>query len=106
MYEYLLIEIVLILITFIIYKFYKIKLFKSKKQMIIFWLLVFIGGIIWDNYAVWRGHWIYSKKGLIGINVGLIPLEDYIFIFLVGFGFLILYNVSNKLYEKRRQKNE
>ena len=105
--EYLLIEIALILITFIIHKFYKIKIFKSWKQMAFFWILVFIGGIIWDSFAVRYGHWIYPGKGTLGINIGLIPLEDYIFMFLVGYGFLVLYTVSNKLtddYRKKRQE--
>jgi lycopene cyclase domain-containing protein len=95
--EYLIIEAVLILITYLIHKYYNVKIFKSKKQMSIFWILIFFGGIVWDNYAVYRGHWFYPGTGTIGINIGLIPFEDYIFMFLVGYGFLVLYTVSNKL---------
>ncbi|NQV08400.1 lycopene cyclase domain-containing protein [Candidatus Woesearchaeota archaeon] len=102
--EYLIIEIILILITFLIHRHYKIKIFKSKKQMLFFWILVSIGGVIWDNYAVYRGHWLYPGKGTIGVNIGLIPLEDYIFMFLVGYGFLVLYTVSNKLTDEYRAR--
>ena len=102
--EYLIIEIILILVTYIIHKYHKVKIFKSRKQMLIFWILTFVGGSIWDNYAVYKGHWLYPGTGLIGINIGLIPLEDYLFMFLVGYGFLVLYSVSNKLTDEYRTR--
>ena len=49
--EYLAIEIILFLIVFLIHRRYKVKIFKSKKQFIVFWLIVLIGGGIWDNYS-------------------------------------------------------
>ncbi len=106
--EYLIIEVILILITYMIHRYHKVKIFKSRKQILIFWILTFIGGAIWDNYAVYRGHWLYPGTGLLGIKIGLIPLEDYLFMFLVGYGFLVFYLVSNKLteeYRARKRKN-
>jgi len=100
--EYLIIEIICFLITLGVHKYYKIKIFRTRNQFIIFWfLLIFFGGI-WDNFAVYRGHWLYPGKGIIGLNIGLIPIEDYFFMFLVGYTILVMYDVSNKMLDSKQ----
>ncbi|MDD5254352.1 MAG: lycopene cyclase domain-containing protein [Candidatus Nanoarchaeia archaeon] len=99
--EYLIIEIVCFLITFGVHKYYKVKLFRAKSQMITFWVLTFLLGTLWDQFAVYRGHWFYPGKGLIGLNIGLMPFEDYIFIFVVAYAILVMYQVSNKMVDMR-----
>lgn len=99
--EYLIIEIICFLITFRVHKYYKVKLFRTRNQFIIFWFLVIFLGGVWDNFAVYRGHWIY-QKGTIGLNIGLIPIEDYIFMVLVGYAILVMYKVSNKMLDAKQ----
>jgi len=94
--EYLIIEICIFLIVFITQKRCKIKLFKNKLHLIAIFASTLIIGGIWDNYAVWRGHWFYPGKGILGIFLGYIPLEDYIFIIVVTYAILVGY----KYYEK------
>ena len=95
--EYLIIEICIFIIIFITQKINKIKLFENKTQLIAIFASTLIIGGIWDNYAVWRGHWFYPGKGILGIFLGYIPLEDYIFIIVVTYAILVGY----KFYEKR-----
>lgn len=78
--EYLLILLLLLIVTYAIHKSYKIKVFDSKKEMLIFYTVIMIIGVVWDNFAVYRGHWYYPGKGILGIFIGLIPLEDYLFV--------------------------
>jgi lycopene cyclase domain-containing protein len=104
--EFLIIEIVLSLIVFLIHRHYKVRIFKSKKQLIAFWLITLILGGTWDNFAVYRGHWFYPGTGIMGIKIGLIPIEDYIFMFVVGYTFLVMYTVSNKLIDEYRKKRK
>ena len=98
--EYLLIEIVLFILFFLIQIYYHIRIFRTKNQFIIFWLLIFVFGVIWDQYAVIRGHWVYPGTGTLGISIGKIPLEDYLFMILVPYGVLTAYQVSNKMIDK------
>lgn len=93
----MIIEFVCFLITLGVHKYYKVKIFRTRNQFIIFWFLVIFLGSLWDNFAVFRGHWFYPGKGTIGLNIGLIPLEDYIFIMLVSYAILVMYLVSNKI---------
>ncbi len=102
--EYLLIEIVSFLITLSVHRYYKLKLFRSRNQSIIFWFLVIFLGALWDNFAVFRGHWLYPGEGTIGINIGLIPFEDYIFMIVVTYAILVMYQVSNKMLDNKRAR--
>lgn len=71
--EYLIIEIGLFILFYIIHRHYKVKIFRSRKQFIVFWFLIFLFGISWDQYAVTKGHWIYTGEGTLGIFIGKIP---------------------------------
>lgn len=95
-FEYLLSLTVLLFIALILKTKYKIKVFKSPKEALFFYLIIFLVGTIWDNFAVWRGHWYYPGKGILGIFIGLIPLEDYIFAIVTSYTVLVLYKVIQK----------
>lgn len=101
--EYLFIEIILFIIFYFIQRYYKVKIFRNKKQFIVFWILIFLFGIGWDQYAVIRGHWLYPGKGILNIFIGRIPLEDYIFMILIPYGILVAYQVSNKLISEKHE---
>ena len=100
--EYLLIEFGFFLIAFLIHKSSKIRLFKNKLQMLIVFASALIVGVLWDNYAVWRGHWYYPGQGILGIFIGYIPLEDYFFIIVVTYWIIVLYKFIEKKFEKRK----
>lgn len=96
-YEYLLSLTVLLIISLILKIKFKIKVFRSTKEAVIFYVVIFLVGTIWDNFAVWRGHWFYPGKGILGIFVGLIPLEDYVFAIVTSYTVLVLYKVVQKI---------
>lgn len=95
--EYLLIELVLFVAAFAFQKHYKIRLFKNFRQLLIFWIPVIFLGSIWDNFAVYRGDWLYTGTGIIGLWIFLIPIEDYIFMIVVTYAILVTYHVSKVL---------
>ena len=98
-YEYL-ISLVLLLLIAVCLKFkYKISVFNSTKEIVTFYSVIFVIGTIWDNFAVWRGHWFYPGKGIMGIFVGLIPIEDYIFAIVTSYTVLVLYKTIQKVYQ-------
>ncbi len=94
--EYLIILLGLFLVTFFLHKKFQLKLFENKKQMLTFSLLEYIIGITWDTYAISRGHWVYPKEGVLGVFIGLMPVEDYLFIFVVPYFSLIIYKLVIK----------
>ena len=94
--EYLIILICILVLAFLTHKLCKIKLFKSKLSAIAIFASTLIVGGVWDNYAVWRGHWFYPGKGTLGIFLGYLPLEDYLFIIIVTYAILVGYKTFEK----------
>lgn len=69
----------------------------SKRERVIVVLIFFIIGVVWDSYAIWRGHWSFGDTGLTGITIGLMPLEEYLFILIVPFWIITTYKVLIKI---------
>ncbi len=96
--EYLLILLGLVAVSFFLHNKFKLKLFENRKQMFIFYLIMYGVGVIWDNFAIYRGHWNYPGVGLTGIYIGLAPLEDYIFLLACTYFALVSYKIIVKKY--------
>lgn len=96
-YEYSLILLGLLFISIFLHKYFKIKIFDNKKQTICFCVLFLIIGTIWDNFAIYRGHWFYPGNGIIGVFIGLMPLEDYFFLLITSYFGLVLYQMIRKV---------
>jgi len=94
--EYLIILLALLAITIFLEWFYKVELYHSRKERLIITGLFFIIGILWDTFAIARGHWEFPGKGLLGIQIGLMPLEEYVFILIIPFFILTVYKVLDK----------
>ncbi|PIR44247.1 hypothetical protein COV23_00880 [Candidatus Wolfebacteria bacterium CG10_big_fil_rev_8_21_14_0_10_31_9] len=95
--EYLLLLLLLLLSFLLEYKFH-IHLYQSRKERIIIPVIFFIIGTIWDTLAVYRGHWYFnfSNNGLLGIKIGLLPLEEYLFFLIVPYFILTFYKFLKK----------
>lgn len=96
-FDYLTVILFLFLIALSLKIKYKIKLFRNLKEVVFYFGIVLIIGIIWDHFALYRGDWIYSGKGILGIYIGLMPIEDYLFALSSTFDVLVLYKVLQKL---------
>ncbi len=94
--EYLLILLLIFCATFFVQRYFKLQLFQNKKQIIVFFAVIYFIGTIWDNFAIYRGHWSYPGAGTMGIHIGLVPIEDYIFAFVTAYFALTLYQLVLK----------
>jgi lycopene cyclase domain-containing protein len=52
---------------------------------------------VWDSVAIWRGHWVFPGPGLVGIKIGLMPLEEYLFALVIPYFILTTYSVLKKV---------
>lgn len=94
--EYLLILLFLLTLSIFLEWKYKIKLYNSRRERFLIPLMFFIIGIIWDSVGILRGHWVYEGPGLIGITIGVLPLEDYLFVLIIPYFILTSYKVLKK----------
>lgn len=95
-FEYFLILGILAIVATFLKKYFKIKLFNNVKELIVYYVIVLVIGTIWDNYAIFRGHWNYPGNGTTNIFIGFAPIEDYFFGIICTYFVLVLYKVIHK----------
>jgi lycopene cyclase domain-containing protein len=75
---------------------YHIHLYHSRRERIIVSLIFLIIGSLWDSLGIIRGHWSFPGTGLIGIKVGVMPIEEYLFMLIIPFWILTVYKLMDK----------
>jgi len=48
------------------------------------------------SFGVLRGHWSLGEKYLVGIRIGVLPMEEYLFIIIIPFAVAVLYKIVTK----------
>jgi len=94
--EYLLILILFLMVSFVLEKKYHMKLYDNRRERVIISLIFLFIAIIWDSFAIWRGHWSFEGPGLIGIKIGLMPLEEYLFAIIIPYFVLTIHKALRK----------
>jgi lycopene cyclase domain-containing protein len=95
--EYLFILIVLLLSALLAEYLFGIHLYESREERIVVTLFFFVIGVLWDTFAIMQGHWSFNETGLVGIRLGIMPIEEYLFILIIPFWIITMY----KLFEQR-----
>ena len=94
--EYLVILISVFLVSMVLKLKYKIQLFKSAKKGLLPTVLLLVIGGLWDSYAILRGYWSFEEEFFIGIDIGVMPLEEYLFMLIIPFLVLVLYGILTR----------
>ena len=71
---YLIISTVIILINILLDFKLKTGVFENRFRLIIFIIICFIAGFIWDHIAIIRGHWFVK-----GVRLAIVEFEVYYF---------------------------
>ena len=75
---------------------YNLRLFKSAKEGLLVMGSLFVIGSVWDSFAVLRGYWNYREQFLVGIRIGVMPLEEYLFVLVIPFLTLVVHRIVEK----------
>ena len=94
--EYLIILLALLISAIFLEWRYRIHLYHSRNERLIITGLFFVIGVMWDQFAIFRGHWEFPGTGLVGLKIGLMPLEEYLFILIIPFWIITIYKVLDK----------
>lgn len=94
--EYALILLLLLVITIFLHRRYKIKIFKSRSHLLIYYIIVLFIGIVWDHIAISRGHWSFGEEFLLGPRLGLMPVEEWGFILILAYFGQVIYKTIEK----------
>jgi len=72
---------------------FRVHLYRTRKERILITLIFFVVGVAWDSTETIEKTWVYSGRGLIGIWIGVLPIEEYLFSLVVPFWILTVYRV-------------
>lgn len=94
--EYTFILVLFLAAGLILQRRFHLRLYKSTKQILLTNLLFFIVGVVWDHVAIGRGHWNFGERFLLGPRIGLMPIEEYGFTFIMPYFVLVVYRLIEK----------
>ncbi len=94
--EYFLILFGLFTVTVFLHLNFKVKIYKSPKHFFIFNSLNLFLATIWDQIAIARGHWTFSSEFLLGIKIGFMPIEEFLFVLVLSYFALTFYKILEK----------
>lgn len=97
--EYLLILLFVFLLSLYLERKYQIHLYRNRKERLMLVTIFFVIGSTWDSYAVWRGHWFFPNTNTVGITIGLLPLEEYLFFLIIPYFILTTYKVVDQKFQ-------
>lgn len=94
--EYLFILIVVFFVTLSLHTLSRVKLYTSLRHFLIFNIVNLFLAVIWDQFAIYRGHWHFESRFLVGVNIGFMPIEEFLFVLVVSYFAIVLYKVIEK----------
>lgn len=97
--EYALILIILLLVTVSLHTYTRVKVYSSRAQFITLNCIIILVTIVWDNFAIARGHWSFNPQFLLGPRIWYMPIEEYGFSFVVVYFCLVVYKVLEKRFK-------
>jgi lycopene cyclase domain-containing protein len=100
--EYLIILFIIFIVTFILEIANHIHLYCNRRERLEIIGLFLLVGVIWDTFAIWRGHWIFPAGKTLGIKIGLMPLEEYFFILIIPYFILTVYKLIDSKLKRRK----
>lgn len=70
--------------------FFKVRVLRSPKRVALTLLLVAPLFVLWDAFAIARGHWYFDYQQMIGITGPFgIPLEEFLFFLVIPVAVLL-----------------
>lgn len=72
---------------------FRVHLYRTRKERILTSLIFFVIGVAWDSISTIEKLRVYPGNGLVGIWIGVLPIEEYLFSLVVPFWILTVYRV-------------
>lgn len=77
-----------------------LKFWRNSKALILTLSILVIVFGVWDVFAAWRGHWYFNPKGIIGIKIINLPVEEWLFFIIIPFCCIFTWEALKFIKEK------
>lgn len=102
-FEYLVILFLLLFFALFLERRHHIHLYHNRRERFEIVLFFFVFGVIWDSFAIWRGHWSFPGGGTLGVHIGLMPVEEYFFILIIPYFVITIYKLIDSKFKFRKK---
>jgi lycopene cyclase domain-containing protein len=72
-----------ILVTLPLEFVYRFRVWRDPKRLLRALAPGFVVFVVWDIYAIERGHWTYNPDYMSGLGIGSMPLEELLFFLVI-----------------------
>ncbi len=93
--EYLILLISILIACAVIKLGFKLQLFSSKKRAALTLCSLFVIGSTLDSFAIVRGYWSFQKQFFVGVTIGVMPVEEYLFVLVIPFLTIVFYRLAS-----------
>lgn len=100
--EYILILLAIFLLTLLLERVFRVHLYHNRRERFEVVVLFFFVGVIWDSFSISRGYWLFPRDHTLGVTLGNMPLEEYVFMLVQPYFILTVYKVIDGHVKKRR----
>ncbi len=83
--EYLAALIALLAATLLLQRVFRVRPYATVREGALTTVITFAVGVAWDSVATLRGHWTIASDRTIGLTVGVLPIEEYLFMLVVPY---------------------
>lgn len=98
--EYGLILLGILVVTVVLHQALQLRLYQTRKHLVVFVAFSVICGTILDTIAISRGYWSFSPRFLIGWYMGVMPIEEIGFMLVMWYFLLVVYKILEKYFAK------
>lgn len=56
-----------------------------------------IAFLVWDFYAIERGHWWFDEQRVTGLSIGILPIEELLFFIIVPIAALLTFEAVRSI---------
>ncbi len=99
--EYLSILLALFLVAFLVQYKNRLTIYHSNLERFCVMINIFVLGVIWDYFAIYRQHWIFPGNGLVGLRIHGLPIEEFLFFLIIPYVVLVMYKFYDKKLKRR-----
>jgi len=77
-------------------------LYRHRRALVLVMVLVCVPFWAWDIIAIARGHWSFNESCILGVRLGGMPLEEWLFFPILAF--VSIFTWESALFFQRRKR--
>lgn len=87
----------ILIVALVVRKLYQLQIFLNLKHFLFYTVIIFLVGSIWDYFSVSHQIWVFPEGGTLGLRLGVLPIEEFLFFLIIPYFGLVVYRVFEKI---------